>query len=99
MVTRGGSVQLTYHLDEADEVLKRQGLEDGMTLTVYATVTDYHPSVMYTRGGDPGWPAEGGEVEDLVVTSPTGQVLTISPEMDKLLCELVIQEHEQNGGW
>ncbi len=31
-------------------------------------VTPYHPAVMYLKNGDPGYPEEGGELEDFTVT-------------------------------
>ena len=31
-------------------------------------VSKYHPAVMYLPNGDPGYPEEGGELEDFTVT-------------------------------
>ncbi len=62
--------------------------EDGETLLldVSAHISDYHPAVMYLRNGDPGYPEEGGEVEDLIVTGPDGIEWDFIPEalMSKL---------------
>ena len=30
-------------------------------------ISKYHPAVMYLRNGDPGYPEEGGELEDFAV--------------------------------
>ncbi len=64
---RGTDVNFEYEYEPPND-------EDGETLMldVSATITDYHPAVMYLRNGDPGYPAEGGEVEDLEVIGPDG---------------------------
>ncbi len=63
---RGSDVNFEYEYEPPGE--------DGETLMldVSASITDYHPAVMYLRNGDPGYPAEGGEVEDLEVIGPDG---------------------------
>jgi hypothetical protein len=38
---------------------------NGHTLNAVGDATPYSPAVMYLRNGDPGYPAEGGEIEDL----------------------------------
>ena len=35
----------------------------------------YYPAVMYLSNGDPGYPAEGGEIEAMDVTNDDGDVL------------------------
>ncbi len=49
--------------------------EEGETviLSVEATMSEYSPAVMYQRNGDPGWPAEGGEIEYTSVKDPYGE--------------------------
>ncbi len=47
--------------------------EESVILTVEATITDYHPAVMYLSNGDPGYPAEGGDIEDITITGPDGK--------------------------
>ena len=49
-------------------------VEESVIVTVEATITDYHPAVMYLSNGDPGYPAEGGEIEDITITGPDGKV-------------------------
>ncbi len=39
----------------------------GHTLNVMGSATPPTPAVMYLTNGDPGYPAEGGELEDLEV--------------------------------
>lgn len=66
---RGCDVEFEYELEaEPDE----DGEVETLLLDVTASVTDYYPAVMYMNNGDPGYPAEGGEVEDLEVTGPDG---------------------------
>jgi hypothetical protein len=38
---------------------------NGHMLNAMGSVTPARPAVMYLRNGDPGYPAEGGEIEDL----------------------------------
>jgi len=38
---------------------------NNRTLRVTGSITPYYPAVMYLRNGDPGYPAEGGEIVDL----------------------------------
>ncbi len=66
---RGCDVGFEYELEtEPDE----DGEVETLLLDVTASITDYYPAVMYMNNGDPGYPAEGGEVEDLTVTGPDG---------------------------
>ena len=67
---RGTNVNFEYEY----EVPPTSEDDDGETLMldVSASITDYHPAIMYLRNGDPGYPAEGGEVEDLEVSGPDG---------------------------
>lgn len=43
-----------------------------LLLDVSASFSDYSPAVMYLSNGDPGYPAEGGEIEELTVVGPDG---------------------------
>ncbi len=69
-MVRGTNVSFEYDYEspEPDEV----GDYETLVLDVNATITDYYPAVMYLRNGDPGYPSEGGEVEDLEVFGPDG---------------------------
>ena len=49
-------------------------VEEAVIVTVEATITDYHPAVMHLSNGDPGYPAEGGDIEDITITGPDGKV-------------------------
>lgn len=71
---------------------------DTYMLTVTATVSDFFDAVMYMSNGDPGYPPEGGEVEDVEVTFANGAKVTGIPDdlMDKLV-ERATEEHYQNG--
>ena len=64
---RGTDVNFEYEYEPPGE-------EDCETLLleVSAFITDYYPAIMYLRNGDPGDPAEGGEVEGLEVVGPDG---------------------------
>ncbi len=63
---RGTDVNFEYEYEPDDED------SDTLMLDVSASITDYYPAVMYLSNGDPGYPAEGGEVEDLEVVGPDG---------------------------
>ncbi len=63
---RGTDVNFEYEYEPDDED------SDTLMLGVSASITDYYPAVMYLSNGDPGYPAEGGEVEDLEVVGPDG---------------------------
>ena len=58
----------TYEFENAD-------LEEPTypLLTVTGTVSRYRPARMYLANGDPGYPAEGGEIEDLEVHDAWGR--------------------------
>ncbi len=64
-----------------------------LLLDVSATLSAYYPAVMYMRNGDPGYPAEGGEVEDVTVTGPDGIEWSSIPEA--LLVKLEEMAYEQ----
>ncbi len=76
------SFEYEYELPEPDG----DGEFETLLLDVDAFVTAYYPAVMYLRNGDPGYPAEGGEIEDLTVTGPDGIEWDSIPEalMSKL---------------
>lgn len=46
----------------------------SLEIRASGTISAYHPATMYERNGDPGSPAEGGEVsfEELLVTDSEG---------------------------
>lgn len=71
----GRSVSLTYEWFDPS-----QGGEDSVALEVEARLSARHPAVYHLRNGDPGWPAEGGEVEELVATLPDGSLLDPIPD-------------------
>ncbi len=72
---RGGPFSFDYEW-EPDQ-------DTTIMLSVEGVVTDYHPAVMYCRNGDPGWPAEGGDVEDMRVYFPDGsEMKSISKALD-----------------
>ena len=67
---RGHDVNFEYEYESENP--DEHGEHQTLLLDVSASITDYHPAVMYLRNGDPGYPAEGGEVEDLEVSGPDG---------------------------
>ncbi len=69
---RGGQVNFQYEYE--------RDLVGSLLLYVTATISDYHPAVYYQRNGDPGWPEEGGEVEDLEVTFEDGTFMNPIPD-------------------
>lgn len=42
--------------------------ERGRTLHVVGSMSPSYPAVMYLPNGDPGYPAEGGEIMDLSIS-------------------------------
>ena len=51
------------------------GLHDGQGINLTGHITKFMPAVMYLKNGDPGYPAEGGEIEDLVIKNDLGMVI------------------------
>lgn len=53
------------------------GEDEELTLYVRGYVTESRPATMYKRNGDPGDPAEGGdvEIEEIYVTDENGIVV------------------------
>lgn len=85
----GGQVSFTYEWDRLDE----NDEEVCTMLNATATISTYHPAVMYLRNGDPGYPAEGGEVEDMEVSLPDGTKLDPIPdELYETLCNQAREE-------
>lgn len=84
---RGGTVNFIHDLEVGD---------DAIQLDVTAEVSDYYPAVMYLRHGDPGYPAEGGEVESLTVYMPDGSEMHPVPDdLYDTLCDKAEEEHNQ----
>lgn len=91
---RGTDVNFVYEYE--DPAPNDHGDHEVSLLDVTAHVSDYYPAVMYLRNGDPGYPAEGGEVEDLEVIDQEGFTWTFIPEdLYKTLEELAIDEAGQ----
>ena len=42
------------------------------SIRVKGKISEYRPAVMYLRNGDPGYPAEGGEIEDYKIYAEDG---------------------------
>jgi hypothetical protein len=42
--------------------------DEEVEVELSGTISKYHAATMYKRGGDPGDPEEGGELEDFTVT-------------------------------
>lgn len=47
--------------------------EDGITIRVVGNISDYVPAVYHLPNGDPGYPAEGGEIEDYKIFGTNGK--------------------------
>lgn len=75
-------------------------LDDGavVMLDATATISAYYPAVMYMSNGDPGYPAEGGEVEDMTVFTEDGtEMKTIPDELYDRICEKAQEVHYDQG--
>ena len=75
---RGTDVNFEYEYEV--ELAGDPGEFETLLLDVSASITDYHSAVMYLSNGEPGYPAEGGEVEDLEVIGPDGIAWADIPE-------------------
>ncbi len=96
-MTPGGKVSFSYEWERT--LPNDDGECQYLMVEVEAEITDYHPEVRTTRGGDPGWEAEGGEIASMVVTLPDGKVLSPIPgKLYEELTEQAIEEHYQNVG-
>ena len=58
-----------------DLLWTRDGDDDDSVLVCSGSMTPFYPSVMYLSNGDPGYPAEGGEIEDLEIHVKRGHKL------------------------
>ncbi len=84
-MTPGGAVNFTYLWECEDEEIQ---------LEVSAVVSAHHHAVMHTRGGDPGWPEEGGEISNMEVLLPDGKLLSPIPgDLYDELCDLAREEN------
>ena len=92
---RGGDVNFTYEWERALLALEEGDEEyEYVMLAVSAKVGDFYPEVRNLRNGDPGYPAEGGEVEDVEAIMPDGSVL--DPIPSELYELLVVAAAEQD---
>lgn len=94
MTTPGGTVHFTYFWERlvSDEVGGEDEYEE-VQLEVSAVISTYHPAVRHTRGGDPGWPEEGGEISSMEVLLPNGSSLNPIPnDLYDTLSELAREE-------
>ncbi len=44
-------------------ILDESGSQDYREVRIVGEISPYYPAVMYLSNGDPGYPAEGGEIE------------------------------------
>ena len=63
-------------------------------------VSKYHPAVMYLSNGDPGYPEEGGELEDFSVWLDGKDITdTLSKEVYDRLALQFLEEWEEPELW
>lgn len=58
-------------------------LEDGTEIEIIVeySISKYRPAVSYLRNGDPGYPAEGGEVEvSSAIRLDTGEAVVLTDD-------------------
>ena len=63
--SRYHTVNLSWEIEEGVEV----------PLIVRVEVSKYYPAVYYLKNGDPGYPAEGGELEEIEISNENGTSL------------------------
>jgi hypothetical protein len=87
----GFDVEVTYH----------DGDEDGITIRVVGEISRYYPAVMYLPNGDPGYPAEGGDIVDYkIFDKATGAEIEDSDGkiLDAVLDDVMEQASEDAAG-
>ena len=90
---KGGSVEFDYEWEPPQEDA------ESIILSVSADILDYDPGCFYMSNGDPGYPPEGGEIENMVVTFPDGSFMMVIPgDLYKALCDKATDEHNDHGG-
>ena len=47
--------------------------DDTTTLRIVGEISEYVPARFYLSNGDPGYPAEGGEIEEYKIFGPDGK--------------------------
>lgn len=71
--------------------------EDG-EIRVTGYLSKYYPAVMYLRNGDPGYPAEGREIEDFQAFAFDGSELEDSDgEIQEALTDAIFESLEDDG--
>ena len=87
---RGGPVSFEHEWE------RHEG-DPEVLIQVSATINDYHPAVYYLANGDPGYPEEGGDVENLKVWLPDGTELYPIPEdLYKVLVEQAVEKYRES---
>ena len=81
-MTPGGQVSFTYEIGMV-----------GTELSVVVKIGPSYPAVIYLSNGDPGYPAQRGEVIDMEVTWPNGTIMDTIP--NKLYEALVERAQEE----
>lgn len=68
-----------------------------VTIVACGTISPYYPATMYRANGDPGDPAEGGEVEydDLTCYDSDGDEVVFEPDFDAL-DEIATEQAEED---
>lgn len=95
-MTVGGQVVFNYEWESEDDD------ELGyLQLSVTAQVSRSYPAIMYLSNGDPGCPAEGGEVENIEVSLPDGSMLDPIPDILYALLKerAALEEVQHDGGF
>ncbi len=88
-MTPGGTVNFTYEWER--EPTAPDGDHEYIELEVEAKISDYRPMTI----GDPGDPAEGGEVVELTVVLPSGiELVYMTQELRSTLETMAIEEHQ-----
>ena len=68
-----GSIEIAPYIKIGDDFLEMLKEDEQEVLIHYRIErSKYYPAVMYLSNGDPGYPAEGGEIEYMEVTNNDG---------------------------
>lgn len=90
----GGTIEFDYPVTLTSDDTEVAVMHTVLSVSV--KIGDWHPEVRHQRNGDPGWPAEGGEIEELAVRWPDGSL--VAPLSDEVIEELVARARREHFG-
>ncbi len=68
---------------------------DGEDIRFTGHITRYYPAVYYLPNGDPGYPAEGGEIENLEAFNSSGEKIDCPDELYEMVADQIHEAVEE----